>query len=96
MILSEEDDKILKYNQDKKIFKNPFIIYADTELLLEEIPTHDTNSKESSTTKISKHTACGYSLFTHCSFDSSRSKHNFYRRAYCMKKFCGDLKKHAA
>ena len=29
------------------------------------LPTHYTHPEESSTTKVSKHTACGYYLFTH-------------------------------
>lgn len=36
MIILEEDKKILKYNQDKNSFKAPFIISANTELLLEK------------------------------------------------------------
>ena len=30
IIMLQEDINILKYNQDKKYFKNPFVIYADT------------------------------------------------------------------
>ena len=45
--------------------------------------------------KISKHTTCGYSLFTHCSFDNSKNKNDFRRGADCMEEFCADLKKHA-
>ena len=30
-----------------------------------------------------------------CSFDSSKSKHNFYRGVNCLKKFCADLKNQA-
>ena len=50
--------------------------------MLEKIDRCDNNLEESSPTKTSKHTACGYSLFTHCSFNSSRS--NFYRDADWM------------
>ena len=39
----------------------------------------DNNPEGSSTAKINKHTACGCSLFTHCSFNNSKSKHDFYR-----------------
>ena len=56
----------------------------------------DNNPEESSTREISKCTACGYSLFTHCSFDSSESELNFYRGADCLEKFCADIKDHAA
>ena len=49
---------------------------------------HDPN--ESSTTKINKHTPSGYS--THCSFDESKNKLNYYRGDDCMDKFCIDLR----
>ena len=64
--------------------------------MLEKTQACDNNPEESSATKLRKHAASFYSLFTHFSYDSSKSKHNFYRGADCMKKFCRDLKKHAA
>ena len=42
-----------------------------------------------------KHTPSGYSLFTHCSFDNSENKLNYYRGEDCMNKFCKDLRTHA-
>ena len=53
------------------------------------------NPKESSTTKINKHTPLGYLLFTHCSFDKTKHKLDYYRGKDCMKKFCKDLGEHA-
>ena len=47
--------------------KAPFIIYADLESLLEKMSTCYDSPEKSSKTKISKHTLCDYSLFTHCS-----------------------------
>ena len=39
---------------------------------------------------------CGYSLFTPCSFDNKKSKHDFfYRGQDSMKKFCVNLKEQA-
>ena len=54
------------------------------------------NPNESSTTKINKHTPSGYSIFTHCSFDKSKNKPNYYRGKDCMKKFSKDLREHAS
>ena len=48
------------------------------------------------TTKINKHTPSGYSIFTHCSFDESKNKLNYYRDRGCMKKFSKDLREHAS
>ena len=76
--------------------KVPFIIYADTESLLKKIDACHGNPEKSSTTKIKKHTACGYSLLTHWSFDTTRNKHKYYRGKDYMKNFSRDLKKHAA
>ena len=56
--------------------KNPFIIYADMESLLYKIDTCHNNPEKSSTTKLNKHTASGYSLFTHGSFDNTKNNHN--------------------
>ena len=72
-----------------------FIIYADLESLLEKMSTCNNNPEKSSTTKINKHTSSGYSLFTHCLFDTRKNKLDYYRGKNCMKNFCLDLKEHA-
>ena len=72
--MPEKDNKILKYNHGEKSMKAPFIIYADLESLLEKINTCHNYPEKSSTTKINKSTPSGYSLFTHCSFDTIRNK----------------------
>ena len=72
--IPEEDIKILKYNQGEKSMKVPVIIYAILESLLEEMNTCHNNPEKSSTTKINKHTPSGYSLFTHCPFDTTKNK----------------------
>ena len=53
------------------------------------------NPEKSSTTKINKHEPSGYLLFTHCSFDKTKNKLDYYRGEDCMKKFCKDLREHA-
>ena len=91
----EEYNKILKYNHGEKSMKVPFIIYANLESLLEKMSSHHNNSEKSSTTKINKHIPSGYSLFTQCSFDATKSKLDCYRGKHCMKNFSKDLKAHA-
>ena len=93
--MPEKDNKILKYNQGEKSMKVPFIIYADLESLLEKMNTCHNNPEKSSTTKINKHTPSGYSLFTHCSFDTTKNKLNYYRGKNCMKNICLDFREHA-
>ena len=72
--MHEKDNKILKYSQGEKSMKVPFIIYADLETLLEKINTCHNNPEKSSTTKINKHSPRCYSLFTQCSFDTTKNK----------------------
>ena len=90
--MPNEDNKILKYNQGEKSMKAPFIIYVDLEFLLEKISTCHNNPEKSSTNKINKHTASGYSLFRHCSFDTTTNKLDYYWGKNCMKNFCVDFK----
>ena len=49
MIIPVEDNKILKYNQDKKSLKTPFVIYADKESLVGKIHACDNSPEESPT-----------------------------------------------
>ena len=93
--MPEEDNKISKYNQGEKSMKFPFITYADLECLLEKMNTCDNNPEKSSTTKINKHTPSGYSLFTECSFDTTKNNLDYYRGKNCMKNFCLHLRETA-
>ena len=92
--MPKEDDKILKYYHGETM-KVPFIIYADLEYLLEKMSTCHYNTKKSSTTKINKHTPSGYSLFTHCSFDTTKNRFDYYISSNGLKSFCLDFKEHA-
>ena len=61
--MPKEDNKVLKYNHGENSMKVPLIIYANLKSLLEKMRTCHNNPKKSSTTKINKHTASGYSLY---------------------------------
>ena len=63
--------------------------------MLDKVDTCYNNPEESSTTKINRHTPSDYSIFTHCLFDKSKNKLNYYRGEDCMERFCKDLKEHA-
>ena len=90
-----KDNKILKYNHGEKIVKVPFVIYADLECLLEKMDSYLNNFKKSYTGKKYMQTPSGYSLFTQCSFDSTKNMLDCYRGKDCMERFCKDFKKHA-
>ena len=62
-----------------------FLFYADTKLLLGKIYTSYSNPEKLSKTKINQHTAPGYSLFMHCSFDVTKTKRDHYRGKDCVK-----------
>ena len=72
-----------------------FIIYEELVFLPEKRSTCHNKPKKSSTTKLNKHTASGYSLFTYCAFYNTKNMVDYYRDQNCLKKFCKDLKKHA-
>ena len=91
-----KNNNVIKYNHGEKSMKLTFVIYADLECLLEKMSTCINNPNESSTTKINKHTPSGCSIFTHCSFDKSKNKLNYYRGKDCMKKFSKDLREHVS
>ena len=90
-----KDNNIIKYNRGEKSIKMPFTIYADLECLLEKMNTCENDPNKSSTTKINKHIPSGFSIFTHCSFNESKSKLNYYRGDDCLEKFCKDLREHS-
>ena len=72
--------KVYQNITTEKVYeKSIFVIYADTESLLEKIDTCHSNPENSSTTKINKHIAFCFSLFMHCSFDTTNNKHDYYR-----------------
>ena len=92
--MSKKNNAILKYNHAEKSMKAPFIIYSDSDSLLKKMNTCHNNPKKSSTTKINIHTSSGYSLFAQCSFDTIKSKLDYYRGKSYMKNFCLDLREH--
>ena len=91
--MPEEYNKTLKYNEGERSMRSPFIIYANLECLLEKTNTGHNNPEKSSITKINKHTPSGYSLLTHCSFDTTKNKLDYYGGKNCMKNVCFAYKK---
>ena len=52
----------------------PLVIYADLESILKKISGCKNDQEKSSTIKVNKHIATGYSLFSHCLFDKTKNK----------------------
>ena len=72
--MPKEDKETSKYNHGEKSMKIHFINYADLEPLLLKIDECHNNPEKSSATKINKHTASVYLLFTHSSFDNTKKQ----------------------
>ena len=87
--MPNEDTKILKYNHREKSMKAPFIIYTDLECLNSyQTCTHiKTILKNLTQKKRTMHEASAYSIFTNCSFDSTKNEFDCYRDKDCMKGF---------
>ena len=83
--MPSEDTKILEFNSYQKFDKEPFIIYADLECIIEKIDGCINYSENLSTTKVNEHVPSGFSMSTISSFKSIEKKHNLYRGKDCMK-----------
>ena len=51
--------------------------------------------EKSYTEKKTQHTPSGYSIFTSCLFDPTKTKLHCYKGEDCMESFCKDLREHA-
>ena len=71
-----------------KIIKVRAAYYCDIESLIKKTDTCDNNSKQSFTTKISKHEACGFSIVKKSQLTHIREKNICYRGEDSMKKYC--------
>ena len=90
--MPDKGNNILKYNPGEKFMKIANIVYGDFECIPEEISTCSNDPEKSLTIKISKDTLSGFSFFSHCSFDTTKNKFDYYRVKNCMKVFCKFLK----
>ena len=93
--MSEEGKNMLEYIPGDKSVMTPFVTYADLESILEKISGCENDPEKSSSTKTNKHTASGYSLFSHCLFDKLKNKFDYYRGNNCMRNFPIDLREQA-
>ena len=64
----------VEYICGEKSIMTPFVIYADLESILEKISGCENDLEKSSTIKVNKHIASGYSLFSLCFFYKTKNK----------------------
>ena len=70
IVMPSEGTKMLEFNQYQKSHKAPFIIYTDSECLLETIDGCKNNPENLFTTKVGEHIPSGFSMPTISSFRS--------------------------
>ena len=66
------------FHQDQKSDKTPFIVYSDIECLIERIKVCKSNPEKSYITKVSEHTASGFSMPKKSSFKSIKNSHDIH------------------
>ena len=69
---------VLEYTSGEKSIMTPFVIFVDLESILEKISGCENDPEKSSKIKVNKHIASGYSLFSHCLFDKTKNKLDYY------------------
>ena len=79
---------MLRYSQGSKSLRIPAAYYCDIESLVKKIDTCDNNPKQSFTTKINKHEACGFSIVKKSQLTDIREKNTCYRGEDSMEKYC--------
>ena len=84
----------IRFNQNQKPDKAPFIIYVDLECIKEKIDRHTNNLENPSTAKVSEYIPSGFSMSTIFSFKSIENKYYVYRGKDCIKNCCKSLREH--
>ena len=75
--------KIPSEDTSQKPDKEPFILYADLECIIQKIDGCKNNPENSSTTKVSEHIPSGFSMYKISSFRSIENTHDVYRVKDC-------------
>ena len=75
--------KIPSEDTNQKPDKEPFILYADLECIIQKIDGCKNNPENSSTTKVSEHIPSGFSMYKISSFRSIENTHDVYRVKDC-------------
>ena len=88
--MPEKGKNILQFTNYQKQMKAPFVIYADSESILEKIPTCIPAPGASSTTQTEIHKPCGFS-FVAVRSDGEVVKDFLYRDEDCVQRFLAAL-----
>ena len=95
IVMPAKGKNILRYNSGEKSLKAAHIFYLDIESLLIKKQSCQNNPGDLHTEIKAIHEACGYSLKSLTSHDSTQDKHSYYRGTDYIKKLCKDIKEQA-
>ena len=80
----KEEDKWVQYHDAQKQFKVPFIMYADSESILEPI---EKNSRVTCTERINRHVPSGFCVYSKFAYGDVLDSLKGYREKSCVEKF---------
>ena len=72
--MPSEGNNLLKQNQGQNLIKLPFLIYVDSEAILEKASSCENNPEISHMAEINNHTACVSFIFAIFTNDKSKNK----------------------
>lgn len=87
-IMPSGKKQYVKFSNFKNKLKLPFIIYADTECMLEPVATC---SRTSNSNQVHLHTPFSIAYYIHCSYNDEYSEFKLYRGRDCMEWFTDQL-----
>lgn len=91
--LPSPDKCILKFDNLNRAMDVPFVIYADTECIFQDIQTCIPDPTKSSTTLINKHTPIAFSYYIKCSFNNNLNRFKSFKGLDSPKLFLSELVK---
>ncbi|XP_065203746.1 uncharacterized protein LOC135833867 [Planococcus citri] len=85
--LPKGDSAKIKFKNEHKMLRVPFVIYADFEAYLKPFSSCSNDPTTSHTENVSLHEPFSFACYTKCSFDSKLDKYHLYRGVDCVKQF---------
>ena len=82
------NNPIVQYSDGQFQFKVPFVMYTDSELILEPIQDPENDPSISSTRSINNHVPSGWCVRSEFAYGKVKNKLKLYRGKDCVKKFC--------
>ena len=88
-------DPILKFNDGQAQLKEPFVIYADFESILEPMATASSDPSIPHINHINKHTPSGFCTYSMFAYGEIKDPPKLYRGKDCVEEFCKYIRSQA-